>query len=687
VNNKDALNTARRHYHAGKLAEAEKIYRQVLQNQPKHAEAMHLLGALVGQRGNIDAAIDLIRRSIGIKGEDAEAHGNLGILLAKQRRFDEAIVALSEAARLRPGDAAILNSLGNVATVLNRTEEEITAYSQVVALKPAFVEAHLRLGHAFDKKGMVDEAMGEYRRVVDLNPDFAEGHAYVGNMLVKKGRLDEAIAAYLKATGIQPDMAAAHLGLGHALRGAGRLEDALAAYKRAMAAKEDFLEAMLSAAAVLGELQRFEEALQWHDRAVQINSEAAVTHVALGSILLRQRGAAEAIEEFRKAVEIDPSLISAWNSLGLALQAQGAFDEAATCFRRMATMRPDLAIAYKNLSMMSKLAASQAEIDQLKAMLSKPNLAVAQRIAAEFALAKVLDDAERFDEAFGHYAQGNSLVKRQRAQVGEHYDSEAFHTHVNLVIETFTPEFFEQRRGWGDPSELPVLVVGMPRSGTTLVQQIAASHPMVHGAGELKEISNISTSLGGTDARSGAMGWTAESLKSAAGQHIQTLRAMDGEALRIIDKQPSNLHLLGLIALLFPSARVVLCRRDPRDTCLSGYFQWFARGNMFSFDLADCGHYYLENERLMDHWLKVLPLKMLEFQYEDVIADLEGQSRRLIDFLGLEWDPACLEFYRTETTILTSSVWQVRQPIYQGSAGRWRRYERHLGPLLKALGR
>ena len=147
-----------------------------------------------------------------------------------------------------------------------------------------------------------------------------------------------------------------------------------------------------------------------------------------------------------------------------------------------------------------------------------------------------------------------------------------------------------------------------------------------------------------------------------------------------------NLHHLGLIALLFPSAHVILCRRDPRDTCLSCYFQWFGHGNTFSFDLAHCGHYHVENDRLADHWLRVLPLKMLEVQYEKVVADLEGQSRRLIDFLGLPWDPACLEFHRTQTTVLTSSIWQVRQPIYSKSAGRWRRYERHLGPLFQSLG-
>jgi hypothetical protein len=313
-------------------------------------------------------------------------------------------------------------------------------------------------------------------------------------------------------------------------------------------------------------------------------------------------------------------------------------------------------------------------------LLRQPNLAADKRISAEFAIGTALDDAERFDEAFDHFTQANLLAKEQRATAGDRYDPDVFHAVVDHLIETFTPEFLEKRRGWVEPSELPVFVVGMPRSGTTLVHQIAASHPRVFGAGELNHIGRIAMGL---EERSA---WTAESLTEVAQRHLERLRSLDAGALRVVDKMPINLHHLGLIALLFPAARVVLCRRDPRDTCLSCYFQGFAHGNAFSFDLSHCGHFHAENDRLMAHWLRVLPVAMLEVQYENVVADLEGQSRWLIDFLGLPWDPACLEFYRAQTTVLTSSIWQVRQPIYQKSAGRWRHYERHLGPLLEALG-
>jgi len=207
----------------------------------------------------------------------------------------------------------------------------------------------------------------------------------------------------------------------------------------------------------------------------------------------------------------------------------------------------------------------------------------------------------------------------------------------------------------------------------------------VHGAGELADIQHIAGSMGGSDAKSAALGWRRNAVTEAAARHLKRLSGLNASATRIVDKQPGNVLFLGLIPLLFPRARIIICRRDPRDTCLSCYFQNFT-SSLFAFDLAHCGHQQVHVYRLMDHWLRALPVPMLEVQYEEMVGDLDGQSRRLIDFLGLPWDPACLEFHRAKTAVLTFSAWQVRQPIYSRSVGRWRNYERHLGPLFKALG-
>ncbi len=264
----------------------------------------------------------------------------------------------------------------------------------------------------------------------------------------------------------------------------------------------------------------------------------------------------------------------------------------------------------------------------------------------EFGLGRIHDESESYEEAFRHYAEGKALVKRQRELAGEWYDHDRFRAGVDRMIDTFTLEFFAARRDWGDPSERPVFVVGMPRSGTTLVHQIAASHSQVHGAGELNLLQQIEGQFGGDQEKLTVARWGQATVKQAARAYLTHLGGINTTALRVVDKMPGNAVRLAQIGVLLPHARVIICRRDPRDTCLSCFFQWFTQGLNWSLDLADCGRYHVEIDRLIAHWIKVQPVAIMEMQYEALVNDLEGQSRRLIEFLGLPWEPACLEFYR-----------------------------------------
>ena len=383
------------------------------------------------------------------------------------------------------------------------------------------------------------------------------------------------------------------------------------------------------------------------------------------------------MDSFRRAIEIAPESASGWINLGHALRQTGRFAEAAKCFQRILARRPGAVEAYTLMAGVGATA-DVAEIARLTARVDDPKTSIRDRATLGFVLGKMLDDADRFDEAFTHYSRANSLVLQMRHTAGERYDGDEFARRVDDSIAMFTPNLFAQSRDWGESSELPVFIVGMPRSGTSLVEQIAASHPDVFGAGELRDVGNIATSLS-------CIPFESDPINDAARKQLNHLRVLGGSALRVIDKMPANVEHLGLIATLFPSARVIFCRRDPRDTCLSCFFQNFEAGNLYSFDLTNCGRHHVQTDRFIAHWRKVLPLRMLEVQYEDLVADLEGQSRRTIDFLGLPWNPACLNFHRTERTVLTASDWQVRQPIYTRSVGRWRNYERHLGQLFEAL--
>jgi hypothetical protein len=271
------------------------------------------------------------------------------------------------------------------------------------------------------------------------------------------------------------------------------------------------------------------------------------------------------------------------------------------------------------------------------------------------------------------------------AAAGRGYDAVAFSRRIDRIVAAFTPQFFDAVAAAGSANELPVFIVGMPRSGTTLVEQIAASHSRVFGAGELAEIGRLSSALPEPSSAPAAIAaWLAQAPQKAAA-HLAFLGRLGGAAARVIDKRPDNILDLGTIAALFPAARVIFCERDARDTCLSNYFQLFAGGNAYSYDLGECADRWLTIERLARYWQRVLRLPMLRVGYEHLVTEPEPEARRLIEFLGLEWEPACLEFYRTERSVVTPSSWQVRQPLYRNSIGRWQRYRQYLGPLVVAL--
>jgi hypothetical protein len=308
-----------------------------------------------------------------------------------------------------------------------------------------------------------------------------------------------------------------------------------------------------------------------------------------------------------------------------------------------------------------------------------------ERVAAGFARAELLDRMDRFDEAFAGFAEANALARRGLIEAGRGYDAEGMRQRVDRLISQWTPDSLAALAEAGNESERPAFIVGMPRSGTSLVEQILASHSQVFGAGELSEIGRIAQQLPPLSSDAGQLAaWTAAA-RSLGSAHLAHLEALGGGASRVVDKLPDNLLHLGLIATLFPRARVIFCERDPRDICLSNYFQLFAGGNPWSYDLAECGHRFRQVARLADHWRHVLPIAWLQVSYEALVGDLEGESRRMLEFLGLEWESACLEFHRTERVVVTQSTWQVRQKLSTRSVGRWGHYERHLGSLVSAL--
>lgn len=532
--------------------------------------------------------------------------------------------------------------------------------------------------------GRLDQAEALYRRLLEARPRHGDGLHLLGVLLHQRGRHLEAARLIGRALELNPGQALYHHHLGEVLRALGRAGPALDAYLQALALAPDLQPARLGAGTALLAEDRPDAALGHLRQAVDQDPRDAEARAELGRCLERLERLAEAADQYRAAVRLRPAFADAHHRLGVCLQALGRFEAAARCHAAALRLRPDMGEAALALFANRDYRASERDIAALSALLERPTLAFQDRVHLHFTLAGIHDRAGRWDAAFAQYRAGNRLMAERFP-----FDAAAHADYTRRLMAVFDAGFFEARAGFGDPSECPVFIVGMPRSGTTLVEQILASHPAVHGAGELEQMPRLVRELPG--ALGGPFPECATRLDRAtaarlAGACLERLRCLAPRARRITDKLPGNFLRLGLIALLFPRARIVHCRRDPMDTCCSCYRQHFARGLRFSYDLAALGVAYREYARLMEHWRRALPLPVLDLDYEELVTDQEAVSRRLLDFCGLPWDARCLAFHAGDRVVRTASFHQVRQPLYAASVGRWQVYGRHLEPLREALG-
>jgi tetratricopeptide (TPR) repeat protein len=613
------------HHVAGRLADADVLYRGILEEAPQHAEALHLLGTLAHQSGNHWAAIDLIRRALAVKGPNAVWHSNLAAAYLAVGRLDDADVHSREALRLQP---TLHNAQYNLALALLR-------------------------------KGRLDEAERAFRATLLLEPLYVDARCYLASVLHRQGKSHEAVALFSGAIDLSPGSLLACMGLAEVLRDLGQPTAAEPHYRAAL----------------------------------RLSPEHAPAYYGLGLVLRDLGRTGEAFDCFQEALRLQPRHTDAQNHLGLLLLSQGRTDEAQASFQSVLRLDPNSAWA---LSGLSRLAAAgqysfnSDELRQLETLACQTDRPVKERSGLHFTLARVLEQARAYDDAFAHYRQANELLKVYLRVRGAAYDPAGHSRLVDRLIAVFTPAYFERVRTYGVASDVPIFVVGMPRSGTTLTEQILASHPLARGAGELHDISHIviklAERLGGPEHYPSSFGQLDPApTRTWAEEYLRQLRRHCGEAVRVVDKMPLNYQHLGVIAALFPRARIVHCRRDAIDTCLSCYFQDFSQPLPFGLDLAHLGRHYREYERLMTHYTQVLPLPLFELRYEDLISSQEEVTRRLLDFCGLDWDDRCLRFHETARTVNTSNALQVRQPLYHSSVGRWKRYKAHLAPLVEAL--
>jgi tetratricopeptide (TPR) repeat protein len=622
-----------------------------------------------------------------ISQRSAEAVRNFEAAVAHDRagRRDRAEALYRKVLQNSPDHADALHLLGVIANKRGRHQRAIQLIERVLASAPDFPTAHVNLGIALRAAGRRADAAESYRRAIALRPDYAIAHCNLGAIQNEQEEFEAGLASADRAIELLPDLGPAHINRADALAGQHRFAEAESSLRHALALLPERAETHSHLGLVLTELGRFDEAVVCHRQAIALRPGDALMHAALGHTLFRAAELEASEASYRQALALAPDLAKAWHWLGYTLLARGRIEEAVSCFRRALEIDPDLAEAHECLARNGSATGDEAPLRRLEALLASSDRPMADRTTAGFALGAYLDNAERFDKAFTFFREANVLCRQLLANAGERFDADGLAREVSGLIERCTPMLFASAAGWGNRSELPVFIVGMPRSGTTLVEQIVASHSQVFGAGERKDVSRIAERVLAHNRDRAINEWDMEFARRLADEHLAGLQNLAGAAARVTDKMPDNIFQLGIIAVLFPAAHVIFCRRDPQDTCLSCYFHRFGDGNAFSYDLADCGRRYLEIERLTAHWQRVLPLPMLTIDYEALVEDTDCESRRLIEFLGLDWEPACLDFQHTERPVFTGSGWQVRKPIFTRSVRRWRQYERHLQPLLEVL--
>jgi len=640
-------------HRAGELEQAERLYRDILTRNPRHADSLNLVGEIAYQRGEFEAAARAIGAAIAIDGEAAAYHCNLGVVRTAQRRLADAAAAYERALALEPDYAEVLNNLGAVVQAQGKLDQAAALYERALALKPDYVEAHYNFGLVHAAAGRAGLAQAHLKRALMLEPDHAEAHNNLGAVFRRQGREEEAAAAF----------------------------------GRALALKPTFLEALTNLADLQLAQGKFASAATGYERVLALRPDLAAIHNRLGAVRQNQGRLDDAEECYQSALALDPEDAEAHNNLGLVLQFQGKLDLARERFERALALRPDEGAFHYN----------RAAIKTFRA--GDPDLATLERLAADaaargpenahqvhFALAKALEDAGDHARAFAHLLEANAL----RRSILD-YDEQGERDMTRRIAEVFGAGLFDRLEGEGDPSACPIFVVGMPRSGSTLIEQILASHPQVRGGGELRDLTVVTSKVLASDREVPYPDYVplldGPAARRLAGAYLVRLPRLAGGELHVTDKLPGNFVKVGLIRLILPNARIVHTMRDPVDTCLSCFSKRFTDGMNYSYDLAELGRYYRLYSETMDHWRSVLPAgAFLDVAYEAVVDDLDGQARRLIDYCGLTWDDRCLRFHENTRPVQTASTLQVRRPIFRSSLGRWRAYEAHLQPLLSELG-
>lgn len=647
-----AMRVATQLQNENKQAQATIILNNILDVDPMHAGALHLSGIIAYQAGNIASGIQFIQKAIECNASVSLFHSNLGEMFRQLKDNERSIECGKRAVSLDSNSAVALSNLGIAYYDAKEYEKAESCHRQALSLHPTLSASLNNLGSIYKTKGKTQEAIAFYQSAITANPYFVEPINNLGIMLTDLNQFEEALQHFERALTLNSNCAESYYGIAKVHLCQNNFILSEQHINKAIAINKNKSEFYHLLAEIYYEQGKHEKTLHILNHALSIDATSASLHLYKGSVLMEIGESSSAEVQFSKVID------------------DAAMDNRVLAYYSLVQIRK---IKSDNVNLKALLSIA----DQIDAVSSDKQEYV------YFALGKCYDDMHESKKAFDYFTRGCHL-KRKRIT----YNIADQIQFTKKMISVFTREKIDYLRQFSNSSATPIFIIGMPRSGTTLVEQIVASHPDVYGAGELPYFNSlIQRPFENTVYPDNIFQLPPAMLREITDQYLFYLRTISPDAIRITDKMPQNFIAVGLIHALFPNAKIIHVKRNPIDTCLSCYTKLFRQGQLYSYDLSELGQYYICYERIMNHWRDILPSHVwLDVEYENIIQNVESEAKRLIHYCNLTWDNACLRFYESKRQVRTASFMQVREPVYASSVNRWKHLEKELEPLIEMLG-
>ncbi|MDB2529826.1 tetratricopeptide repeat protein [Paracoccaceae bacterium] len=644
---------------------------------PDDIEGMGVLGSCLRASGSFDESLKFLNKAIEINPNYAEAIINRGLIYLNKKDHANALTDLEKAHNLKPHIKQIWPLVLNLKIEAKDFENTISLAEEMIKLNPVDEKTFAIIASCYQHLDNCDQAVVFYKKAIALKADYLAAWTNLASAFKKQGKIEEAIEAYSKVLSIKPDYAEAYNNMGVTLQEQGRPEEAIEAYTEALSIKPRYAEALYGMGVTLQEQGKMEDAIEAYTKALSIKPDYAEAYNNMGSALADEGKMEGAIEAYNKALSIKPDYAEAYNNMGSALADEGKMEGAIEAYNKALSIKPDYAEAHRQLSELTKYTLKDLQISFVAELLQREELNDSDRSHLLYTYAKMQEDLGDLSAAFYSYVAGGDL--RQTSLAYEFSQDE----HLFAKIKNTAPQFKNISLNLSGEaiSHTPIFILGMPRSGTTLVEQIVSSHTEVTGAGELDYVSRFGTKL-----VAGLRTPTVEAISAFRERYLAELPKRAEEQAFITDKMPQNFRFIALICAAFPEAKIIHVQRNAEATCWSNFKHYFSsKGLGYSYNLTDTVKYYGLYKNLMHFWFQSYSTRIYNLDYEKLTKYQETETRRLIKYLELNWQDACLDPQKNKRAVMTASQQQVRQKVYKGSSQAWRKYEPFLNDLFDTL--